>query len=68
MGLDEIDVTLKLATLDEIDDVSNTTRFFRNCYFGCGSNHMYCDLVQPFFHPAFCQYYLGCVSNVLRIP
>ena len=28
MGLDEIDVTLKLATLDEIDDVSNIPQGF----------------------------------------
>ena len=23
--------------------------FFWNCYFRCGSNHMFCDLVGPFF-------------------
>ena len=46
-----------LATSVELDGVSNLnwsiwgliniTKFFRNC-FGCGFNHIYCDLVEHF--------------------
>ena len=50
----------------------NTTRFFRNCYFRCGSSHMYCDSVGPFPQSAFRQCYRGwgsnrlCLKNSLR--
>ena len=37
----------------------NTTNFFSNCYFGCGSNQMFCDLVGPFLQSAFRPCYLG---------
>ena len=57
MCLDGIDVIFKLATFDELNDFSNlkvylgladNTGFFRYCYFGCGSNHTYCDLIGSF--------------------
>ena len=43
----------------------NTKRFFRNCYFVCGSNHMCCDLIGPFLQTAFRQFCLWCESNRL---
>ena len=42
----------------------NPRRFFRNCYFRCGPNHMYCDLVGTFLQYAFRPCYLGCGSNI----
>ena len=38
---------------------------FMNCYFACGFNHMWCDLVGPFPQSAFRQCCIGCCSNRL---
>lgn len=46
-------------------DLINTKRFFRNCYFVFGSNHMCCDLIGPFLQTAFRQFCLWCESNRL---
>ena len=42
-----------------------TIRFFRNCYFGCGFNRKYCDLVAGFLQSAFRWRYLRCGTNRL---
>ena len=68
--LDVIDVAFKLArawwcyqSQPVYLGLINTTRFFRNCYFGYGANHTYCEFVGPFIQSALRPFYLGCGSN-----
>ena len=56
-------MSLMMYVISVLLGLINITRFFTNCYFGCGSNHMYCDLVEPFLQSAFCPCYLWCGSN-----
>lgn len=38
--MDVMDVIFRLATLDDYVDLIDSLSFFRNFYFGRGSNHM----------------------------
>ena len=72
MGLDEIDVVLKLSTLNELDDVSNLNQsiwvwLIAQGFSGIGSNQMCCDFVGSFLQSAICICYLGCGSNRLYL-
>ena len=68
--LDVIDMAFKLArawwcyqSQPVYLGLINITRFFRNCYFGYGANHTYCEFVGPFIQSALRPFYLGCGSN-----
>lgn len=44
--------------------LTNTLNFFKNYCFVCGSNHMYCELVESILQSVF-RHVLGCGSNRL---
>ena len=77
--MDGIDMSFKLATLDELDDVSNLDQCTRVCLipqgfsviviFGCQPNYMYCDLIGSFLQSFSVHVILdmGSIDYALRI-